>query len=86
MRQSNGSRRSAPERQASWAAAFLADARRPRPETGARGRGVPRKFIPGERLAAGIAEEAAHRDITQLEARDQFLVDLLAMRAKGKDG
>jgi len=45
------------------------------------------KLIPGERLAAGIAEEAAHRDIAQLEARrDQFLVDLLAMKAKGKDG
>jgi carnitine 3-dehydrogenase len=35
-----------------------------------------------ERLAAGIAEEAAGRDIPQLEARrDRFLVDLLAMKA-----
>jgi carnitine 3-dehydrogenase len=34
------------------------------------------------RLADGIAEEAAGRDITQLEARrDRFLVDLLAMKA-----
>ncbi|HZK90874.1 MAG TPA: 3-hydroxyacyl-CoA dehydrogenase NAD-binding domain-containing protein [Stellaceae bacterium] len=36
-----------------------------------------------ERLAAGIADEAADRDIAQLEARrDRFLVDLLAMKAK----
>jgi hypothetical protein len=35
-----------------------------------------------ERLGAGIAEEAAGRDIAQLEARrDRFLVDLLAMKA-----
>jgi carnitine 3-dehydrogenase len=37
-----------------------------------------------ERLAAGIAEEAAGRDVTQLEARrDRFLVELLALKAKG---
>jgi carnitine 3-dehydrogenase len=37
-----------------------------------------------ERLAAGIAEEVAGRDIPQLEARrDRFLVDLLALKAKG---
>ena len=35
-----------------------------------------------ERLAAGIADQAAGRDIAQLEARrDRFLVDLLAMKA-----
>ncbi|HWD59824.1 MAG TPA: 3-hydroxyacyl-CoA dehydrogenase NAD-binding domain-containing protein [Stellaceae bacterium] len=35
-----------------------------------------------QRLAAGIAEEAAGRDVAQLEARrDRFLVDLLAMKA-----
>jgi 3-hydroxyacyl-CoA dehydrogenase len=35
-----------------------------------------------ERLAAGIADEAAGRDIPALEARrDRFLVDLLAMKA-----
>src|ERR1700757_4155918 len=35
-----------------------------------------------ERLVAGIAEEAAGRDIPQLESRrDRFLVDLLAMKA-----
>jgi 3-hydroxyacyl-CoA dehydrogenase len=40
-----------------------------------------------ERLAAGIAEEAAGRDIAQLEARrDRFLVDLLALKARGEDG
>jgi carnitine 3-dehydrogenase len=34
------------------------------------------------RLAAGIADEAAGRDIPQLEARrDRFLVDLLALKA-----
>jgi len=39
-----------------------------------------------ERLAAGIADETADRDITQLETRrDQFLVDLLALKA-GLDG
>jgi hypothetical protein len=35
-----------------------------------------------ERLAAGITDETAGRDITQLEARrDRFLVELLAMKA-----
>jgi carnitine 3-dehydrogenase len=35
-----------------------------------------------ERLAAGIADEAADRDVTQLEARrDRFLVELLALKA-----
>ena len=39
-----------------------------------------------ERLAAGIADEAAGRDIPQLEARrDRFLVDLLAMKASLED-
>jgi hypothetical protein len=69
------------------AAAFLADGPQAAARDSAPGaEAFLEKFIPGERLAAGIAEEAAHRDITQLEARDQFLVDLLAMRAKGKDG
>jgi len=37
-----------------------------------------------ERLAAGITDEAAGRDIPQLEARrDRFLVDLLALKTKG---
>jgi len=40
-----------------------------------------------ERLAAGIADQAAGRDIVQLEARrDRFLVDLLAMKAAMDDG
>jgi len=39
-----------------------------------------------EQLTAGIADETADRDITQLETRrDQFLVDLLALKA-GLDG
>jgi carnitine 3-dehydrogenase len=37
-----------------------------------------------KRLAAGITDEVAGRDIPQLEARrDRFLVDLLALKAKG---
>jgi carnitine 3-dehydrogenase len=38
-------------------------------------------------LAAGVADETGTRDIAQLEARrDRFLVDLLALKAKGEDG
>jgi len=40
-----------------------------------------------ERFATGIADQAAGRDITQLEARrDRSLVELLAMKAKGEGG
>jgi hypothetical protein len=38
----------------------------------------------GNALADGIAEEAAGRDIDALAAeRDRFLVELLALKAKG---
>jgi 3-hydroxyacyl-CoA dehydrogenase len=39
------------------------------------------------RLVAGIVDEAAGRDIAQLEARrDRFLVELLALKARGAGG